>query len=44
MSINKSKLASYSEVIINRGVLIFRGFRGSLKLRKLKSNKIQLSH
>ena len=44
MSINKSKLASYIEVINNRGVLSFHGFRGSLKLRKLKSNEIQFSH
>ena len=34
----------YCEIIINRGVLIFRGFRGSLKLHKLKSNEIQFSH
>jgi hypothetical protein len=31
----------YYEIIINLGGSNFRGFRGSLKPRKLKSNKIQ---
>ena len=35
----------YCEIIINRGVLNdFRGFRGSLKTTKIKSNVIQFSH
>ena len=34
----------YCGIIINGGVLIFHGFRGSLKPQTLSSNEIQFSH